>query len=109
MSGVPKSSGEHLARGRVLKVDPAIGDVRRRRSLRDSGTEQREAYKVLEDGSGPHMLGRAQVRRHRSLCAPFLTTSPSHFRHAGPCGRVHPPVTTATWTARWLDMRCSLK
>jgi hypothetical protein len=41
--GIPQSSREHLARGRVLDVDPAIGDVCRRRSPRREGDGQQHA------------------------------------------------------------------
>src|SRR5436190_1117605 len=69
----PEISRERLARGRVLNVDPAIGDVRRRRSLScesdaEQHAEQNEAHKVLEDGRGTlHPRGSFSVRRTQCI------------------------------------------
>src|SRR5439155_25053749 len=50
--------------GCVLNVDPAIGDVRRRRSFScesdaEQHAERHEAHKVLEDDRRPHTFARS--------------------------------------------------
>src|SRR2546429_671367 len=65
--GIAKSSRKQLACGRVLNVDLAISDIRRRRGLgRESDaeqhTERHEADQVLEDGTKPHTFARLVLR-----------------------------------------------